>query len=245
MATPSLPRSAGTRPDAGGAPPGTAWRWRRAATAVVAVAALGSVTVGIGTQSRPAGGVVLATTAAQKHPPASMAPSPAFAQACFKAGALARCNRAALADINRGRRAEHLIPLRLPAGFFTLSLPRQLGVLANSERSARGLAPFTARSALDRPAQAAAARGDDPVGPADTTWTSNFSRGYVTALAADFAFMYDDGPHGPNEACPSAGAAGCWGHRNNVLAPWAGTQGAGSYRAQGTLQLTELFVEGS
>jgi len=38
--------------------------------------------------------------------------------------------------------------------------------------------------------------------------------------------MYDDGWNGPfrrkpNLACTSAAAAGCWGHRNNILAEWS------------------------
>ena len=43
--------------------------------------------------------------------------------------------------------------------------------------------------------------------------------GAGSALAADYMWMYDDGPHGldSNIGCPAAGGPGCWGHRDIIL----------------------------
>jgi hypothetical protein len=56
--------------------------------------------------------------------------------------------------------------------------------------------------------------------------------------------MYDDGPDSPNIDCTSAGAPGCWGHRDNILASWPGASGAGLAVVNGTIQMTQLFVAG-
>lgn len=41
--------------------------------------------------------------------------------------------------------------------------------------------------------------------------------GEVNVLDADYGWMYDDGFGGSNYACQTRGAAGCWGHRDNIL----------------------------
>jgi hypothetical protein len=193
----------------------------------------------------PTGGAsALAASEQARNPTVSMTPSPAFEQYCFETAMESQCNAAALADIDRGRRADHLPPLRLPRGFATRSAPAQLRALANLERTVRHLPSMPRSPALDARAMAAAAQGVDPSGPGAYYWGANLATGYVTALAADFAWMYDDGPGSPNTACPPAGGAGCWGHRMNILAAWGGSQGNGDYvSAQGRVQLTELFVE--
>ena len=39
----------------------------------------------------------------------------------------------------------------------------------------------------------------------------------ISALDADYSWMYDDGSGGPNFDCKTPKTAGCWGHRTNIL----------------------------
>jgi hypothetical protein len=41
--------------------------------------------------------------------------------------------------------------------------------------------------------------------------------GQISALDADYGWMYDDGYGGFNVACPTRASKGCWGHRDNIL----------------------------
>jgi hypothetical protein len=41
--------------------------------------------------------------------------------------------------------------------------------------------------------------------------------GQISALDADYGWMYDDGPGGANGDCTTPAAKGCWGHRDNIL----------------------------
>jgi hypothetical protein len=52
--------------------------------------------------------------------------------------------------------------------------------------------------------------------------------------------MYDDGPGSYNLACTYPEAAGCWGHRDNILRGWEEPVGFGA-GAQGSSE-TQLFV---
>ena len=120
----------------------------------------------------------------------------------------------------------------LPTNWFSLSDPEQLFVLADLERTARGLPPYLGLNAhLTAEAQLAASDDTDPslatgfaVAPTHEgaprmggTWASG-----ITTLGADFLWMYADGwggtPAGtPNTACTSPSAAGCWAHRDELL----------------------------
>ena len=180
---------------------------------------------------------------AGQNPAASVAPSQAQMDACWVPNPdIAACNAAALADINRARAGEGLGPLSLPANFYSLGTTAQLVAVADAERTSRGLPALPENPALDTLAAAGAAAGLDPTGPAGYSWGSNIAWGDPTPLAADFGWMYDDGPGSPNIDCPTAGSPGCWGHRENILAPWGGAAGAGVYVNNGTVQLTQLFV---
>jgi len=180
---------------------------------------------------------------ADQNPSSSISPSSAFESACFGGGSSAACDSAALADIDQARAGEGLGPMILPANFATLSTEAQVVVVANSERAARGLPAMADNAQLDVMAAAGAQAGADPTGPSGYSWGSNISWGYPTALAADFAWMYDDGPGGTNASCTATDTSGCWGHRDNILSDWNGQMGAGVYDRNGTLQLTELFVQ--
>jgi hypothetical protein len=39
----------------------------------------------------------------------------------------------------------------------------------------------------------------------------------ISALEADYGWMYNDGYGGPNSACSTPKAAACWGHRDDIL----------------------------
>lgn len=181
---------------------------------------------------------------ASSDPSTSVPPSQAFQQACWVSQPdIQACNQAALTDIDNARAGEGLGPLQLPSGFYSLPVASQLVAVANAERTSRGLPALPENSGLDRSAQQGAASGQDPTGPPGYTWDSNYALGDPTALAADFSWMYDDGPGSGNVDCTSTNHSGCWGHRNNILSPWPGSAGGGMATYQGRTALAQLFVE--
>jgi hypothetical protein len=163
----------------------------------------------------------------------------------------ADCDRSApasgswgVANIDACRAHEGLGPLVLPSNFATLTPVQQGFVLINLERVNRGLAPIVGLSAtLNGLAAQGAASDSDPSFPSGGflggggIWAAASS-----IVAADYMWMYDDGPNGfdTNLACPAAGAPGCWEHRDIILwnrtpAPlvagggYASTGGSGSF----------------
>jgi hypothetical protein len=151
------------------------------------------------------------------------------------------CVALALAAINAGRRDEHLAAMALPDDYLRLTVAEQLFVLVNLERIARGVPPLVGLTAeLTAQAQLAAAQSRDPdVEPSYgslsvATATSGALRvggawagEDVNALEALFGWIYDDGwggrGHTSNDACTSPTAAGCWGHRDELLGEYSGT----------------------
>lgn len=109
----------------------------------------------------------------------------------------------------------------LPTDWASLTGPEQLFVATNLERTARGLAPLSGlATSLDQAAAGGAASGADPSPPSGfpyRIWTSNWAGALGNPLEAIYLWMYDDGPGSANVDCPSAGASGCWGHRDNIL----------------------------
>ncbi|HWE08428.1 MAG TPA: hypothetical protein VG325_03685 [Solirubrobacteraceae bacterium] len=155
------------------------------------------------------------------------------------------CVSAVLTAINRARGAEGVRTLRLPAGFVALSVPAQLVAIGNLERSDRGLTPSIGLSrSLDQNALAAARADQDPVPNPfyGNAYGSNWAGGIGSTLAVDFLWMYDDGPGSSNIDCRSAQSAGCWGHRQNILAPYQSPLVMGA-AVSGT-SMTEVFVGG-
>jgi hypothetical protein len=195
--------------------------------------------------ARGSGSVAGRAPRCRRTPPESISPPAAFTVACFGAGSVTACDRAALTAIDAARATEGYGPLVLPPDFYALDPSAQLVAVANAERTSRGLPALRRSAPLDALALRGAIAGRDPIGPPRSTWASNISWGYRTALAADFAWMYDDGPGGPNVDCPRAGAPGCWGHRRNILSPWSGSSGAAAVGTADGLVLTELFVAGA
>ncbi len=142
------------------------------------------------------------------------------------------CAGYVLQALDAARRAEKVAPMVLPSNWSRLTAPEQLFVLADLERVARGLPPYLGLNrALDREAQRAARLDEDPTlaaGFAAGTDASGvyglggaWSTGFST-LVADYFWMYSDGWGGSrattsNLACTSAGAPGCWAHRDELL----------------------------
>lgn len=151
------------------------------------------------------------------------------------------CMRLALAAVDRGRTAERLRPLVLPSGFARLGTGEQLFVLVNLERIVRGVPPLAGLVApLDAAAQQGAARSRDPAtrtsyGPVHVAVVGDvyglggtWAGGEPNALAAVRDWVYDDGWGGSRAAtsnvdCSGPSAAGCWGHRMELLGRYSGT----------------------
>jgi hypothetical protein len=158
-------------------------------------------------------------------PPANVAPSDAFLNACngmtTSKAANDSCDAAARKDFDAVRAAEGLGPMTLPGDFDTLAVPAQLLAISNIERVDRGLRPVTGMSSsLDSLAQDGANNDDDPPfpNPFDGTYGGgNWAGAGNSALLDDFYWMYDDGLGSFNGDCTQADQSGCWGHRHVIL----------------------------
>jgi hypothetical protein len=174
------------------------------------------------------------------NPPSSIPPTAAFVAACEGVSKPTEaCSSAAIANIDSARAIERLSNIELPADYSSLSMDHQMVAVTNAERTARGLKALHERNALDNRAQAGAKDNTDPIGPPGVGWGSVWAGGVADPLAADYLWMYDDGPNSPNGDCPHAGAPGCWGHRDNILGTYWVSMGAGHLNAS----LAELFVQ--
>ncbi|HEX3802864.1 MAG TPA: hypothetical protein VHV75_08510 [Solirubrobacteraceae bacterium] len=126
-----------------------------------------------------------------------------------------------IANINACRALEGIGPLTLPSNWAALTTVAQGFVLMNLERVNRGLPAIIGLSgSLSQLAAGGAANSDDPEFPArGFTGGGGLWAGAASVVAADYMWMYDDGPNGldPNLACPHAGAPGCWMHRDIIL----------------------------
>ena len=113
----------------------------------------------------------------------------------------------------------------LPSNFSGLSPAEQAFVLTNLDRILYGLPPIPGLSSeLDQAAASAVRLDTDPVfSSADiTALTGNWGGGYRDLPLAYEAWMYDDGPGGPNLDCTVPTSGGCWEHRHDVLWPFDG-----------------------
>jgi hypothetical protein len=144
----------------------------------------------------------------------------------------AACADYVLQAINHARAVEGVRPMVLPNNWFSLTTAEQLFVVADLERTARGLPAYVGlNSALTSDAQHAAATNNDPTVAAgfpmanDAQGSAGFGgawSGGFNVLAADYVWMYDDAWAGSvaatsNVACTSPHAAGCWAHRDELL----------------------------
>jgi hypothetical protein len=190
----------------------------------------------------PAAGATV-RAASLTNPPANVDRPASMNQACAQ-GENSGCESAVLQAIDSARALEGVGPMTLPADYATLTEPEQLLVVADRERVDRGLPGFVGLSPdLNADAQAGANADNDPVGPANTDWGSNWAGGEADVLMADFDWMYNDGAGSDNIDCTSASASGCWDHRENVLGNYGATpsMGAAIATVDGHSSLTELF----
>jgi hypothetical protein len=188
------------------------------------------------------------------NPKANISPSPDFNQSgqCTKSGTgwscdnpcvsskltfpiyanTPACSAFVLEAISNARKAEGLGAMVLPTNWSSLTAQQQLFVIADLERTARGLPPYLGlNAALTTEAQHAAANDTDPglakgfsagIDPQGYygmggTWASGF-----TTLGANYFWMYADGWGGSaaktsNLDCTSAKAPACWAHRDELL----------------------------
>jgi hypothetical protein len=178
------------------------------------------------------------------------------------------CTQYLVGIIDNAREQEHVGPMVLPTNWYSLTPAEQLFVLADLERTARGLPPYLGINAtLSASAQQAALRQSDPstapnfpIGlDAEHTpgmgslWGTGFS-----PIESDYEWMYSDGWSGSqattfNILCTSANAPACWGHRDELLGfdgtydPGVGLSckdcemGVGFAEVDGHGSFTELF----
>jgi hypothetical protein len=181
-------------------------------------------------QTEPHGGIV-----PPMDPPSNEPPNPQGGESCnddatdpLTPDNSVSCTENVLAAIDNARASEGVSPMSFDLAAFEAMTPsEQLFVVANLERVDRDLQPIPyLTSQLDGYAQTGADNNEDPGDPASLTsgayvssygsiWAGNFPN----VLWADYVWMYDDGPGGPNEDCTTSYTAGCWGHRNNILWP--------------------------
>jgi hypothetical protein len=155
-------------------------------------------------------------------PAHSVAPVPDYFRTCAPVGVdtTSTCLRITLDAIDAARAAEGVRPMELPADFPGLTVPEQLFVAIDRERVDRGLAPFAGlTTALDVEAQKGAdaarlpARPGPAYGSVNTEWIGDVDNG----LDADFAWLYNDGPHSGVPGCSERTTSGCWADRHIVL----------------------------
>jgi hypothetical protein len=203
-----------------------------------------------------------------QNPSQSLAPSPNFTDdgnCAFSALDNSQtCNADVVPAIDNARSTlESLSPLSLNlSAYEAMTIPEQLFVIANLERTDRGLAPISGLTTqLDDVAQSGAAANTDPDmtsstltgGASVTSWASLWAGGTSNALGSDYYWMYDDGPDSPNSECTSTSTSACWGHRDGILGTYVTTarcstaeqyMGAG-YTASGSSYgpaFAEIFV---
>jgi hypothetical protein len=155
-------------------------------------------------------------------PARTVAANPDFSEACSPSGpdSSLSCIQVTLQAIDDARAQEGVKPMMLPSDFTRLTMAEQLLIAVDSERVDRGLAPFAGLVAdLDALAQQGADGADLPKDPgraysdADTEWIGAVANG----LAADYEWMYDDGPGSGIQGCSKKGGDGCWADRHIVL----------------------------
>jgi hypothetical protein len=137
----------------------------------------------------------------------------------------ATCLDESVATLNAGRRNEGLGPLLLPRNWGRLTVPEQIFVLTELERTARGLRPDTGIAAdWNAAARAGADAGTDPTSAgagARGGFLSIWAGGQANPIIAMVGWIYDDAyfpDHSTqNIACSSSSPSGCWGHRDAIL----------------------------
>jgi hypothetical protein len=185
-------------------------------------AALAAVAFAVGALALASG-----AAAVPMDPAANIALGP-LPRSCERAPHGAACEHASIRALDAARAKLGLGSYLLPADFVTLVPARQWLILSNLDRISYRLKPIAGLALpLDKVAKQGALSHSDPdPGPLLSSlhnqstlgFASNWAGGQPNALVAYYGWMYDDGPGGPNIDCSSPGAAGCWGHRHDILA---------------------------
>jgi hypothetical protein len=176
--------------------------------------------------------------------------SAATEQACGADEQSVTCEVAVVGDINAARAGEGVQPMVLPPSYNSLTTAQQLLVLANLERTARGLIPAGGLSgALNGTAMVGALADLDPNPTvySGNALSANWAGGTASPLIADFMWMYDDGIGSGNIDCTYNNQSGCWGHRDDTLFPFSAPLVMGAAYAPNTLDgpsLAEIFLGG-
>ena len=143
---------------------------------------------------------------------------------------------------NEARADEGVAPLSFDGTAFNgLTVPEQVFVIENLERTGRGEQPVEAMTAqLDSYAQAGADAGRDPTHPpvltgggvvlqGGTVWAG----GTASPLLVNYLWMYQDGWGGSaatttNQDCNASLLNGCWEHRDIILTQYSSIYCLGS-----------------
>ena len=205
------------------------------------------------------------------NPTKSLPPSPNFTDngACAYSALddSPACNNAALQAINNARASlESMAPASFNmSAFEAMTVPQQLFVVTNVERTDRALSPIAGLTTqLDNVAQSGAGSSTDPTlsasaltgGARVTSWGSLWAGGTSNALGSDYYWMYDDGYSSPNASCTTSTPQSCWGHRDQILGTFSssgscfGSNGSEQYMGAGYTtnpssygpSFTEIFV---
>jgi hypothetical protein len=195
-----------------------------------------------------------------KNPRRNLAAHPSYFGVCEEHGDDdPACIKTVLAAIDHAWAAEHVKHpvMILPQDFTKLSAAKQTFVVTDLERVARGRRPFRGLTAsLDRAAHHGAVTHSDPALSSSAMQRLKIEEygsiwaGDLGPLAADYDWMYNDGysAHGGiNADCSTPSAAGCWGHRDNIIGAYSHLPnliaGAGSGRPAGA-SLAEVLAAG-
>jgi hypothetical protein len=156
------------------------------------------------------------------------------------------CVSADLARIDAARTAEGVNPMYLPGNYALLSGAQQQFVVINLERVDRGVPAVLGLTApINALAASGAQAGTDPGFPrSGLSWGGGiWAAGFPSTLEADYAWMYNDGPGSNNIACTTPTAAGCWGHRDIILANPTGARLVGGAANAFTRTATQYDAE--
>jgi hypothetical protein len=186
------------------------------------------------------------------NPPSSLAADEYLPMICKGAADYSpSCLEASLAMINAGRRSEQLGPLMLPVNWGELTVPEQLFVISELERTARGLPPDTGlASDWNAAAQSGAAVGQDPTkgGSGAHGFEAVWAGGQPNPIVVVADWVYADGvfPDGTAEnlGCSLLHLSGCWTHRDILLHDTAATA-CGSRCAVGAGYSASGYAAGS
>jgi hypothetical protein len=164
--------------------------------------------------------VVGSSTVLMSLNPSSNLPD-TFESTCYSNGySTQACMEAEIASINAARAGEGVSALAWPSSLYSLTLAEQEFVVADQERTSRGLPAIAGlTTAANQSATEGVESNTDPDGfnvSGAIAYASNWAEDYGS-LGAMFDWMYNDGPGSFNLDCPTSSSSGCWLHRDDIL----------------------------